>query len=83
MFCLAQARSCLVEILALVNEVCAASPTNAIMALMKLLTYSTRMRGNASAATVPTINSNVLGWLLGRKPTEFPDYLQRPDAEQQ
>jgi len=27
-FCLAQSRSCLVEILALVNEVCAASPSN-------------------------------------------------------
>jgi hypothetical protein len=41
------------------------------------------MRRNASVVMVPTINSNVLGWLLGRKPTEFPDYLQRPDAEQQ
>jgi hypothetical protein len=30
-FCLAQSRSCLVEILALVNEVCAASPSNAII----------------------------------------------------
>jgi hypothetical protein len=32
--------------------------------------------------TVPTINSNVLGWLLRRKPTEFPDYVRRPDAGQ-
>jgi hypothetical protein len=31
MFCLAQARSRLVEILALVNEVCAATPSNAII----------------------------------------------------
>ena len=34
------------------------------------------MRRNASAVTVPTSNSNVLGWPLGRKPTEFPDHLR-------
>jgi uncharacterized protein YbjT (DUF2867 family) len=30
-----------------------------------------------------TGNSNVLGWLLGRKPTEYPEYLRRTSAEQQ
>jgi hypothetical protein len=50
---------------------------------MKLVIESTRMRQNASAATVPNSNSNVLGWLLVRKPTEFPDYLRRTDAEQE
>jgi uncharacterized protein YbjT (DUF2867 family) len=30
-----------------------------------------------------TGNSNVLGWLLGRKPTDYPEYLRRTSAEQQ
>jgi uncharacterized protein YbjT (DUF2867 family) len=30
-----------------------------------------------------TGNSNLLGWLLGRKPTGFPGYLWRADAEKQ
>jgi hypothetical protein len=42
-----------------------------------------RVRRNASAVTLPTSNSNVLGWLVGRKPAESLDYLRRTDAEQQ
>jgi uncharacterized protein YbjT (DUF2867 family) len=30
-----------------------------------------------------TGNSNVLGWLLERKPTEYPEYLRRTMAEEQ
>jgi uncharacterized protein YbjT (DUF2867 family) len=30
-----------------------------------------------------TGNSNVLGWLLGRKPTDFPEYVRRASAEKQ
>jgi hypothetical protein len=30
-----------------------------------------------------TVNSNVLGWLLGRKPTDFPEYIRRASAEKQ
>jgi hypothetical protein len=80
MSCLAQLRSCLAEILVLVNEVCAASPSNTIIGF-----YEARhlVHENASAVMVPTSNTNVLGRLLRRKPTQFPDYLRRPDAEQQ
>jgi hypothetical protein len=28
-----------------------------------------------------TGNSNVLGWLLGRKPTDVPEYVRRASAE--
>jgi uncharacterized protein YbjT (DUF2867 family) len=30
-----------------------------------------------------TGNPNVLGWLLGRKPTDYPEYLRRTTAEEQ
>jgi uncharacterized protein YbjT (DUF2867 family) len=30
-----------------------------------------------------TGNSNVLGWLLGRNPTDFPEYVRRASAEKQ
>ena len=30
-----------------------------------------------------TGNPNVLGWLLGRRPTNFPEYLRRAIAEKQ
>jgi len=79
-FCLEQFRTCLVEILALVNEVCATSPITAIIGLDEVRHL---IHENAPAVTVPTSNSNVLGWLLGRKPTEFHECLRPTSAAQQ
>jgi hypothetical protein len=57
-FCLAQPRGYLVEILALVNEVCAASPSNAIIGSCEARHL---IHENASAVTVQTRKSSVRG----------------------
>jgi len=41
--------------------------------------------GNAHIGkeVVSVLRSNVLGWLLRRKPTDFPEYIRRASAEKQ
>jgi hypothetical protein len=64
-FCLAQLRGCLVEILVLVNEVCAASPSNAIIGFYEARhfgkTYNLNSPEIVSGAKAASIWSKVLG----------------------
>jgi hypothetical protein len=82
-FCLAQLRSCLVEILVLVNEVCAASPSKAIIRL-----YEARHLIHEDAPECvgrDGANQQFERTRLAatKKADGIPDYLRRPDAEQQ